>query len=95
MHNIAKFLVSVLNLLTKNQYRVKGSFQFAEEICEQDPILSMGSLDKDSLFTNIPLGNTICNCVNKQFESTNTGEGCTKSELKQLLFCYKGVLFDI
>ena len=43
-HNLAKFLVSILNPLTKNKYRVKDSFQFTEEICEQDPTLSMGTL---------------------------------------------------
>ena len=58
-YNLAKFLVPILNPLTKNEYTVKDSFQFAEEICEQDPTLSMGSLDIDSLFTNIPLDETI------------------------------------
>ena len=46
-------------LKTKNEYTVKDSFQFAEDICEQDPTLSMGSLDVDSLFTNIPLDETM------------------------------------
>ena len=58
-YNLAKFLVLTLNPLTKKEYTVKDSFQFAEEICEQDPTLSMGSLDVDSLFTNIPLDETI------------------------------------
>ena len=58
-YNLAKFLVPILNPLTKNEYTVKDSFQFAEEILEQDPTLSMGSLDIDSLFTNIPLDETI------------------------------------
>ena len=44
-YNLAKFLVPLLNPLTKNEYTVKDSFQFAEEICEQDPTLSVGSLD--------------------------------------------------
>ena len=45
----------------------------------------MGSLDVESLFTNIPLDETIDICVNQFFENTNTVEGFTKSELKQLL----------
>ena len=45
----------------------------------------MGSLDVDSLFTNIPLDETIDICVNHLFENTDTIEGFTKSELKQLL----------
>ena len=100
-YNLAKFLVPLLNPLTKNEYTVKDSFQFAEEICEQDPTLSMGSLDVDSLFTNIPLDETIDICVNQLFENTDTVEGFTKSELKQLLslatkesyFIFNGLLY--
>ena len=84
-YNLAKFLVPILNPLTKSEYTVKDSFQFAEEICEQDPTFCMGSLDVDSLFTNIPLDETIDICVNQLFESTDTVEGFIKSELKQLL----------
>ena len=92
-YNLAKFLVPILNPLTKNEYTVKDSFQFAEEICEQDPTLTMGSLDVDSLFTNILLDETIDICVHQLFENADTVEGFKKSELKQLL-C-RGVLFDI
>ena len=55
IHDLAKFLVTILNTVTKNEYTVKDSFQFAEEVCEQDPTVSKGGLDVDSLFTNIPL----------------------------------------
>ena len=84
-YNLAKFLVLILNPLTKNEYTVKDSFQFAEEICEQDPTLSMGSLDVDSFFTNIPLDETIDICINQLFENTDTVEGITNSELKQII----------
>ena len=100
-YNLATFLVPILNPLTKNEYTVKDSFQFAEEICEQDPSSSMGSLDGDSLFTNIPLDETIYICINQLFENTDTVEGFTKSELKQLLclatkesyFIFNGLLY--
>ena len=100
-YNLAKFLVPILNPLTENEYTVKDSFQFAEEICEQDPTLSLGSLDVDSLFTNIPLNETIDICVNQLFENIDTVEGFTKSELKQLLclvtkksyFIFNGLLY--
>ena len=52
-----------LNTLTKNDYTVKDSFHFAEEIWEQDPSLSMRSLDVNSLFTNIPPDETIDICM--------------------------------
>ena len=100
-YNLAKFLVPILNPLTKNEYTVKDSFQVAEEICEQDPTLSMSSLDVDSHFTNIPFDETIDICVNQLFENTNTVEDFTKSELKQLLslatkesyFIFNGLLY--
>ena len=87
-YNLAKFLVPILNPLTKNEYTVKDSFQFAGEIYEQDPTLSMGSLDVDSLFTNIPLDETIGICVNQLFENTDTVEDFTKSELKNSYYLW-------
>ena len=45
----------------------------------------MGTLDAESLFTNIPFDETIDICVNQIFENTDLAEGFTKSELKQLL----------
>ena len=81
-YNLAKFLVPIVNPLIKNEYTVKDSSQFAEEICKQGSTLSMGSLDVDSLFTNIPLDETIDICVNQLFENTDTVEGFTKLELK-------------
>ena len=100
-YNLAKFLVPILNPLTKNEYTVKDSFQFAEEICEQYPTSSMGSLDVDSFFTNIPLDETIDICANQLFENTDTVDVFTKSELKQLLclatkesyFIFNGLLY--
>ena len=84
-YNLAQFIVLILNPLTKYEYTVKDSFQFAEEICEQDPTLSMDSLHPDSLFNNIHLDETIDICINQLFENTDTVEGFTKSDFKQLL----------
>ena len=61
----------------------------------------MGSLDVNSLSTNIPLDETIDICVNQLFENTDTVEGFTKLELKQLLslaikescFIFNGLLY--
>ena len=80
-NNLAKFLVP----LTQNEYTGKDSFQFVEEICEQDPTLSMGSLYVDLRFTTILLDETIDIWVNQLFENINNAEGFTKSEVKQLL----------
>ena len=95
------FLNFVVNQEKRIEYTVKSSFQSAEEICEQDPTLSMGSLGIDSLFTNIPLDETIDIFVNQFLENTDTVEGFTKSEVKQLLslatkksyFIFNGFLY--
>ena len=76
-------------VLTKNEYTVKV-FHFAEEICEQDPALSMGSLEGETLFANIPLDKTNDICINQLFTVllllfTDTVEGFIRSELKQRL----------
>ena len=61
----SKFLVPILKPLSTNEFTV--SFHFAEEIVDQQHDIFMGSLDVDSLFTNIPLGETIEICTNELF----------------------------
>ena len=63
-YNLAKFLIPILEPLTHNEFTVKDSFSFAKEITKYDSSLFMASLDVESLFTNIPLKETINNCVN-------------------------------
>ena len=61
----------------------------------------MGSLDVDSLFTNIPLEETIDISTNTLFENMKKVEGLSKIELKELLslatkesyFVFKGQLY--
>ena len=67
---LAKFFVPILKSLTSNEYTVNDSFPFAEKTVEQDSQYFMGSLDVDSLFTNIPLEETIDICTNTLFENT-------------------------
>ena len=58
----AKFFVPLLRHLTSNEFTLKNSFEFAKIICEQDTGLLMASLVVDSLFTNVPLEETINIC---------------------------------
>ena len=60
-YGLAKFLVPHLEHLTHNEYSVKDSFSFADEISKFDNAngLVMASFDIQSLFTNIPLDETI------------------------------------
>ena len=65
--------------------KVKDSFAFAEDIVHQDSKLFMGSLDADSLSTNIPLEKTINICTNLLYNNEDVIEGINKSEFKNLL----------
>ena len=61
----------------------------------------MGSLDVDSLFTNIALEENIGMCTNELFKESETVEGLSKSEFKELLspatkashFIFDGTLY--
>ena len=66
-YKLAKVLVPILKPLTTNEFTVKDSFYFAEEIVDQQHDIFMGSLDVDSLFTNITLEETIEICTNQLF----------------------------
>ena len=79
------FLVPILKPLTTNEFTVKDSFHFAEEIVDQQHNLFMGSLDVDSLFTSIPLEETIEICTSELFKEYETVEGFSKFECKELL----------
>jgi len=84
-YKIAKFLVPILSKLTVNEFTIKDSFSFAKEIVQQDSSLYMASLDVDSLFTNIPLDETINICTESIYDQSDTVEGLSKSEFKELL----------
>ena len=70
--------------MTFNEFTVKDSFAFAEEIVHQDSKLFMGTLDVDSLFTNIPLEETNNICTNKLYNNEDVREGINKPEFKNL-----------
>ena len=61
-YNLVRFLIPVLAPLTLSEFTIKDSFSFAKEIT-YDSSLYMASLDVESLFTNIPLNETIKNCL--------------------------------
>ena len=56
-------MIPILEPLTHKEFTVKDSFSFAKDITTYDSSLYMASLDLESLFTKIPLNETINNCV--------------------------------
>ena len=51
-YNLEKFLVSLIEPITKNNFT---SFEFSKETCEQNSEYFMANLDVECLFTNIRL----------------------------------------
>ena len=83
VYKLGKYLVPILTPLTVNEYTVKDSFTFAKEVINFDHNLFMANLDVESLFTNIPIDETIKNAVDDLFSSNMYRGKLSKSE-----FCY-------
>ena len=86
-YKLSKFLIPVLAHLTTNQYTVSNSYSFSESIREINSRgLYMCSFDVESLYTNIPLEETINICLNLLFPSDNsTVLGLNRQYFKRLL----------
>ena len=84
-YKLAKYFVPISKPSTNNKYTVKDSFNFATEIVAQDSSNFMGRLNIDSLFTHIPLEETIKICSNNLFRNNDIVHGLQKSEFKELL----------
>ena len=84
-YKLAKFFVPLLSELTFNDYVIKDSFSFADNVRAQNSSFFMSSFDIDSLFTNIPLDETINICSDKLFKKKKKIKGLNKSEFTELL----------
>ena len=103
-YNIAKFLVPKLMHLTENEYTVKNSYIFAQNIrsYRNSSKYCMCSFDITSLFTNIPLNETIGICLDQIYKDENKVDNLTRTEFKTLLqlavkdahFLFNGKLYQ-
>ena len=86
-YKLAKFLVPLLTPFSLSQYCVKNSASFAKEICGLDFITRdsyMASLDIESLYTNVPLLETINICLERVFTSgCDSVAGFTRKLLRE------------
>ena len=90
-------MVSVLSPLTVNEYTVKDSFPFAKEVVDFIHRVFMASLDVESLFTNIPIDETMKNAVDDLFSNNMYQGKLYKSDLYYLLklaTCDSSFIFD-
>ena len=67
--------------VTTKEYILKDLFEFAKDITNQNSNYVMASLDVDSLFTNVPLDETIKICIDELFKSEMTVSGLNKKEM--------------
>ena len=84
-YNISQYLNTLLKPFVSNEFTAKDSFSFAHDIQMQKTSSYMASLDVDSLFTNIPLVETINICCDLLFRDNPIVDGLNKSEFKTLL----------
>ena len=87
-YNVSKFLVPKLLHLAENECTIKNSYQFSEKICNlryTNPYL-MCSFDVTSLFTNVPVNETIDIIIEKLFPGDDSKYyNMSKKEFRQLL----------
>ena len=89
-YKLAKYLVPVLAPLTRNEFTLENSYQFVEDIAKFNVDSSangvyMASFDVVSLFTNIPLQETIDICIRSLFFTASQVLGITSTYFRALL----------
>ena len=85
-YRVAKFLVPLLSDLSINDYSLTRSSDFVQEILSQDVNSFMVSFDVSSLFTNVPLFETIDVILNKLFPTDDSVfNGFDKLSFRKLL----------
>ena len=82
---LPKYLNPILSPLTTNEFTVKNSLDFAEEVVNYDHKFYMASLNVNSLFTNMSLEETINNSVNDLFSDKFYSSKLTKKDLYDIL----------
>ena len=85
-YGLAKYLVPIISPITTNSYTVKDSFSFAKEISDLVATgLCMASFDVKSLFTNIPLKETIDIIIFELFDNPDNNLDFVLSESEEKL----------
>ena len=84
-YKLPKFLVPMLENLTANEYTIKDSFTFAEELQSFDLKLVIDSFDIESLFTTICLQETTDLCVENVFKDSTHVDNLSKDYFRELL----------
>ena len=89
-YGVGKFLTSLLNPLTQNEYHLKDSFTAAERIKQipanlYDEGYKLVSFDVKSLFTNVPLDKTIQVILDRVYNQKQITTTLKKNTLRKLI----------
>ena len=86
-YRLAKYLIRFMQPLAVNEYTLNNSYEFKEQISQlefQDEVY-LASLDITSLFTNVPVRETVDILLNSLFMSVETVGNLTKNNFRKLL----------
>ena len=86
-HGLAKYLSDILKPLINHKFTIKDSFSFVHELMSVRDIPFMCSFDVISLYTNIPVDQTIEICLNKLYNDNNTVNYGRTLVPKQDIYC--------
>ena len=88
-YNAAKVIANYLKPLCQNKYKIANTQSFPSTLREQTHL----SLDEEyisyyveSLFTNIPVDETISNIINEIYQKNKLSQVCSKIIFKRLLY---------
>ena len=88
LNSLSLFLIPLLNPISVNSLMIKDSFSFVQELLNSDIDSSkvlMASFEVTSLFTNIPLNETIDIISNRIFSNCQRFQGLNRPEFEKLL----------
>ena len=84
---LAKFLVPLLSPVAENEFTVKNSYEFVENVqnFQFTESMVMASFDVESLFTNIPVSETITIAIDSLFSQCNDIKGIPRKLFRSML----------
>ena len=95
-YKISKFFIPILKSLTLNDFTILDTFSFVQTILnvpDADNYI-MASFDVTSLFTNVPLNETINIILDSLYANTTENNGLNRSQFKHLLeMATKNIMF--
>ncbi|XP_046841047.1 uncharacterized protein LOC124435142 [Xenia sp. Carnegie-2017] len=87
-YKLAKFFIPFLTPISANSHVIKDSFSFVQDLLQSDINANnvvMASFDVKSLFTKIPVDETIAIITNHIFSNNTSFQGLDPSQFTQLL----------